>query len=102
MKENTSERASFYPHHCEDCIYLGVGKTFEDRQLDMYYCRNQADHFYEESIVARWGQPRYSNHAYPVEFISHIDPESKQKNSSLQPFLFGLEQAKKNGLIKQL
>ncbi len=101
MEENTSEQAPLYPHHCKACIYLGVGTSFEGQQFDVYYCRNQADHFYDECLVARWEQARYSNYAYPMNFISNLDPDSKQKNSFLQPFLFGLEQAKKNGLIKQ-
>lgn len=102
MKREENRFIPVYPHHCRDCQYLGIGGSFEGQPVDVYYCQNQKEHVYQESIVARWSQVRSLHYPYDVGFLFRIDPESGQKNASLQIFLFGLDEAKKRGLIHAL
>ncbi len=67
--------------------------------MDVYYCADRNMHL-EESIVVRWKQEHYARYGYYLCFLLRMHPLSRE-NSFIQPYLFGLEQAKNRGLIKQ-
>lgn len=109
MKNEINKQNPLYEHDCHACVYLGRNtyqpmSYIKRRTADVYYCANKKKHIgTEECILVRWSEEPFGFGYFPyfIFYLLRYDAETEGHDDLLKPYLWGLEQAKKRGLLEK-
>jgi len=109
MKIEIDGQKPLYEHNCNSCVYLGrntyqLMSWMEKKAADVYYCVGTLNHVGKEAcILVRWQKDYHGFGSFPyfVFYLLRYDPETEGNYALLRPYLWGLEQAKNQGLITE-
>ena len=107
METEIDDQTPIYLHDCSSCIYLGrstyqPASWMEKKAADVYFCVGTQNHIGEEAcILVRWqpGSLSFSYFPYFVFYLLRYNPKKDGNKALLNPYLWGLEQAKRRGLL---
>lgn len=75
----------------------------QEKAADVYFCIGTQNHIGKDAcILVRWqpGIPGFSSFPYFVYYLLRDDTATEDQDGLLKPYLWGVEQAKRRGLLR--